>query len=177
MAGYVHGEPGHNQPRKILARNPEREVGAFLSVLRAVANSLDPLPRLLGHITDDMLRWCGQSCICLLLEVSGTSCLAMSARPCTMPCGSWRRSGRTSPIPIQAMRAALLACGSYAPGGAAAHGGRSTGGWAVTSSSPRSGPAAAKIRESSGRHASERSGGSRSWKRNDHNGEAVRAAD
>ena len=27
------------------------------------------------------------------------------------------------------------------------------------------------------RHASERSGGSRSWKRNDHNGEAVRAAD
>ncbi len=29
MAGYVHGKPGHDQPRKILARNPEREVGAF----------------------------------------------------------------------------------------------------------------------------------------------------
>lgn len=63
------------------------------------------------------------------------------------------------------------------PGGAAAHGGRSTSVSAVTSSSPRSGPMAAKIREGSGRHASERSGGSRSWKRNDHNGEAVRAAD
>ena len=36
---------------------------------------------------------------------------------------------------------------------------------------------AAKIREGSGRRASERSGGSRNWKRNDHNGEAVRAAD
>ena len=44
MAGYVHGKPGHDQPRKTLARNPEREVGAFLSVLLVVANNLDPLP-------------------------------------------------------------------------------------------------------------------------------------
>jgi hypothetical protein len=176
MADHVHGKPGHNQPWKIPARNPEREVGAFLSVLLAVANNPDPLPRPPGHITDDMLRWRGQSCICLLLKVSGTSCLAMSVRPCAMPCGSWGRSGRTSPIPIQAMHVAPLASGSYAPGGAAARGGRSAGASAVTSSSLRSGPTAAKIREGSGRRASERSGGSRSWKRNDHNGEAVRAA-
>jgi hypothetical protein len=38
MAGYVHGKPGHDQPRKILARNPEREVGAFLSVLLGLRN-------------------------------------------------------------------------------------------------------------------------------------------
>ena len=43
MAGYVCGKPGHDQPRKILARNPDREVGVFLSVLLAVANNLDPL--------------------------------------------------------------------------------------------------------------------------------------
>lgn len=30
----------------------------------------------------------------------------MNARPCTMPCGTWRRSGQTSPAPIQAMRGA-----------------------------------------------------------------------
>ena len=44
MAGYVHGKPGHDQPRKILARNPEREVGAFLSVLLAVAQQSRPPP-------------------------------------------------------------------------------------------------------------------------------------
>jgi hypothetical protein len=85
--------------------------------------------------------------------------------------------GPDLPYPHSAMRVVLLACGSYAPGVAAARGGRSTGASAVTSSSPRSGPTAAKIREGSGRYASGRSGGSRSWKRNDHNGEAVRAAD
>jgi hypothetical protein len=49
MAGYVHGQPGHNQPRKILARNQQREVGAFLSVLLVVANNLDPLPVVLAR--------------------------------------------------------------------------------------------------------------------------------
>jgi hypothetical protein len=44
MAGYVHGKPGHDQPRKILARNPEREGGAFLSVLLAVAQQSRPPP-------------------------------------------------------------------------------------------------------------------------------------
>jgi hypothetical protein len=141
MAGYTR-QARSPSPRKILARNPEREVGAFLSVLLAVANN---------------------------------RCLAMSARPCTMPCGSWRRSGRTSPIPIQAMRVALLACGSHAPGVAAAPGGRSTGASAVTSSSPV-GPDGGKDPRGF-RQASEHSGGSPSWKRNDHNGAAVRVAD
>jgi hypothetical protein len=50
MAGYVAGKPGHNQPRKTLARNPEPEVGAFLSVLLAVAtvgaaNAVAPITR------------------------------------------------------------------------------------------------------------------------------------
>ena len=173
MAGYVHGKPGHDQPRQILARNPECEVGAFLSVLLAVANNLDPLRRPRGHITDDMFRSCGQLCIYLLLKVSGTSCLAMSARPCTMPCGS----GPDLPYPPSSDTRGAAGLRELRPQAGQQPMTGDLPASAVISSSPRSGPMAAKIREGSGRHASERSGGSRSWKRNDHNGEAVRAAD